>query len=73
MRAPSQVSVLTREMTLNANQTEAFPWLAAHEFGHVPGLKDRYSESIISSADGWPKAHISASQPHLLLGPRGNA
>ena len=52
MRSPSHVNVFTREMTLNANEALAFTWLAAHEFGHVLGLKDRYSESIISSIKG---------------------
>lgn len=41
-----------RTMTLNARETEAFTWTAAHEFGHILGLKDRYSESIMSKIKG---------------------
>jgi hypothetical protein len=37
-----------REMTLNANETGAFSWVPAHEFGHILGMQDRYSEGIIS-------------------------
>jgi hypothetical protein len=33
---------------LNANEPDAFTWTPAHEFGHIMGLKDRYSESIMS-------------------------
>jgi hypothetical protein len=39
-------------MTLNANDTNVFKWTAAHEFGHVIGLADRYSEGIISKVMG---------------------
>ena len=46
--APSHVNMFTRSMTLNANETDAFTWTAAHEFGHVLGLQDRYSEGIVS-------------------------
>jgi hypothetical protein len=49
---PSHVNALTREMTLNANEADAFTWTPAHEFGHVIGLKDRYSETIMSSIRG---------------------
>jgi hypothetical protein len=49
---PSHVSMLTRAMTLNANETDAFTWTAAHEFGHVIGLQDRYSEGIMSKLRG---------------------
>ena len=41
-----------RKMTLNANEADAFTWTAAHEFGHVIGLGDRYSEGIISKIKG---------------------
>ena len=36
-------------MTLNANEADAFTWTPAHEFGHIIGLNDRYSEGIVSS------------------------
>jgi Domain of unknown function (DUF4157) len=50
---PSHVSSLgTRSMTLNANESDAFTWTPAHEFGHIIGLDDRYSESIMSSIGG---------------------
>lgn len=51
MSGPSNVNPF-RKMTLNANDADAFTWTAAHEFGHVIGLKDRYSESIISKIKG---------------------
>lgn len=51
MPGPSNVNPF-RKMTLNANEANAFTWTAAHEFGHVIGLKDRYSESIISKING---------------------
>ena len=41
-----------RTMTLNANEGDAFSWTPAHEFGHIIGLKDRYSEGIMSSVKG---------------------
>lgn len=41
-----------RTMTLNARGAEAFGWTAAHEFGHIIGLSDRYSESIMSQIAG---------------------
>jgi hypothetical protein len=49
---PSHVSRLDSSMTLNANEADAFTWTAAHEFGHVIGLQDRYSEGIMSSIIG---------------------
>lgn len=50
---PSHVTWLgTRSMTLNANESDAFTWTAAHEFGHIIGLDDRYSESIMSRLGG---------------------
>ena len=42
----------SRSMTLNANEADAFTWTPAHEFGHIIGLRDRYSESIMSSIRG---------------------
>jgi hypothetical protein len=41
-----------RSMTLNASETDAFTWTPAHEFGHIIGLKDRYTESIMSRIKG---------------------
>jgi hypothetical protein len=49
---PSHVNAWDRSMTLNANESEAFTWTAAHEFGHVIGLGDRYSEGIMSKLRG---------------------
>jgi len=40
------------EINLNANGAAAFTWVVAHEFGHMIGLKDRYSESILSVLRG---------------------
>jgi hypothetical protein len=47
---PSHVSpgLGSRSMTLNANEPDAFTWTPTHEFGHILGLQDRYSESIMS-------------------------
>jgi hypothetical protein len=41
-----------RYMVLNAKEPTAFTWTAAHEFGHIVGLQDRYSESIVSKLGG---------------------
>jgi hypothetical protein len=42
-----------RSMTLNASEgNDVWTWTPAHEFGHIIGLKDRYSESIMSSIRG---------------------
>lgn len=41
-----------RKMTLNASSPHVFDWVVAHEFGHVIGLDDRYSESIFSKIGG---------------------
>lgn len=49
---PSHVAMGDRSMTLNANETDAFTWTAAHEFGHVIGLQDRYSETVMSKLRG---------------------
>ncbi len=42
----------SRRMQLNANESDAFAWTAAHEFGHMIGLDDRYSESAESRKSG---------------------
>ncbi len=55
MAGPSHVTDMPgrdRTMTLNANEPDAFTWTPAHEFGHIIGLKDRYSESIMSQIRG---------------------
>jgi hypothetical protein len=47
---PSHVTNLPafdRSMTLNAGESDAFTWTPTHEFGHIIGLQDRYSESIM--------------------------
>ncbi|MBV9945433.1 MAG: hypothetical protein JOZ69_01130, partial [Myxococcales bacterium] len=42
----------TATMRLNAKESDAFTWVPAHEFGHVLGLGDRYSESFTSWLGG---------------------
>lgn len=52
---PSHVTSLPfcdRTMTLNASEPDAFTWTPAHEFGHILGMRDRYSESIMSQLRG---------------------
>jgi hypothetical protein len=52
---PSNVNTLPgmgNKMTLNANNPMAFTCTCVHEFGHVIGLEDRYSESITSKISG---------------------
>jgi len=52
---PSNVSTLPgmdHKMTLNASENGAFTWTPAHEFGHVIGMQDRYSETIMSRVRG---------------------
>jgi hypothetical protein len=68
---PSHVSLglRSRSMTLNANEPNAFTWTPAHEFGHIIGLKDRYSEGIISKIKStWGGTRTTAVEP----GYRGN-
>jgi hypothetical protein len=53
--SPSHVTnwpLFDRTMTLNGNELDAFTWTPTHEFGHILGLEDRYSESIMSSLRG---------------------
>jgi hypothetical protein len=54
MSGPSHVSpgLRGRTMTLNANEPDAFSWTPAHEFGHILGMQDRYSETIMSRIKG---------------------
>jgi hypothetical protein len=53
MSGPSNVKIYAgRKMTLNADAADVYTWVAAHEFGHVIGLEDKYSESIWSSIKG---------------------
>jgi hypothetical protein len=52
---PSHVTdypLFDRSMTLNATEPDAFTWTPTHEFGHILGLEDRYSESIMSTLRG---------------------
>ena len=51
-KGPSYVNTITKSMTLNASKVEAFTWTATHEFGHILGLQDRYSEGIMSKITG---------------------
>ena len=41
-----------RKMTLNATEADVYTWTAAHEFGHIIGLDDRYEEGIVSKVKG---------------------
>ncbi|MDO8144908.1 DUF4157 domain-containing protein [Isoptericola sp. 178] len=50
MAGPSNVS--GGAMTLNASSANVYTWVAPHEFGHVIGLADRYSEGLISKIMG---------------------
>lgn len=49
---PSNVSRFTGNMELNMNEDDALTWTVAHEFGHQIGLRDRYSEGIMSKIRG---------------------
>src|ERR1019366_7909788 len=55
---PSKVWPATHTMTLNMREGKDLPgpdpltWTVAHEFGHQLGLKDRYSEGLISQIKG---------------------
>jgi hypothetical protein len=56
--------LFSRSMTLNANERDAFTWTAAHEFGHIIGLGDKYSEPILSKIRAiWGGARINTVQP----------
>ncbi|MGC0402649.1 hypothetical protein RKD27_005293 [Streptomyces sp. SAI-126] len=46
---PSRVNLVTGNMTLDTREPDALTWAAAHEFGHLLGLNDRYSLSIMES------------------------
>ena len=51
-------------MTLNANEPNAFTWTPSHEFGHIIGLKDRYSEGIISKIKStWGGVRTATVEP----------
>lgn len=54
MKGPSFVGTRPggRFMKLNSTDPDAFNWTVAHEFGHILGLDDRYSESIASQIRG---------------------
>ncbi|GLS86438.1 hypothetical protein GCM10010873_14120 [Cypionkella aquatica] len=54
MPGPSNVQMRAEghPMQLNNREPDAYNWTAAHEFGHVLGLNDRYSESAASRASG---------------------
>jgi len=51
--APSYVrpGIWARQMKLNASDPN-IDWAVAHEFGHILGLEDKYSESISSRLSG---------------------
>jgi len=70
---PSEVNTLTRNMSLNTNNAVAFTWTVAHEFGHILGLDDRYSESIFSSVAGsfdesWRTSTVQPGYQGNLMG-----
>jgi hypothetical protein len=44
----SHVNMATETMHLNMNESNALTWTIAHEFGHMLGMKDRYSETVWS-------------------------
>jgi len=52
--SPSHVSrgLSGRYMVLNMNESDALNWTAAHEFGHLLGMDDRYTESLWSTLSG---------------------
>jgi Domain of unknown function (DUF4157) len=49
---PSRYNRATGTLTLNLDEPDALTWAAAHEFGHMIGLGERYSESITSKLGG---------------------
>jgi hypothetical protein len=51
---PSNVSGSegARSMVLNLNESDALSWAVAHEFGHILGMRDHYSESVMSRNSG---------------------
>ncbi|MCW5748970.1 MAG: hypothetical protein KIT36_22460 [Alphaproteobacteria bacterium] len=46
-----------RKMTLNSTSQDVYTWVCAHEFGHVIGLDDRYTEDVgdVRQALGTPR------------------
>jgi len=52
MVAPTSTLQTLSRIQLNANETNVFNWAVAHEFGHLIGLRDRYTESIVSKIGG---------------------
>jgi hypothetical protein len=77
---PSNVSadlLGPRKMTLNASESDAFTWVCAHEFGHILGLEDRYSETIMSKiTSSWGRARTTSIQPGWdgnIMAARGGA
>jgi hypothetical protein len=66
MAGPSNVKISDskRPMQLNATEPDAFTWTPAHEFGHVLGLNDRYTETIMSQIRGsWGGRRVTSPQP----------
>jgi hypothetical protein len=52
---PSETNQSGSTIDLNADYPQGGPvytWTVVHEFGHLIGLRDRYSESIVSSVKG---------------------
>jgi hypothetical protein len=45
---PTHFNALTRNMTVDLDESDALTWAVAHEFGHAINLSDRYSEGITS-------------------------
>jgi hypothetical protein len=57
----SHVNSLTGNMTLNMKDSDALTWVVAHEFGHMIGVRDRYTEGIMSRVGGLVGATRSAT------------
>ncbi|MDI1242491.1 MAG: hypothetical protein PSX80_11265 [bacterium] len=52
MIQPSKWNRITKELSLNTKERDAFTWTAGHEFGHALGMGDRYSEPFWSKLSG---------------------
>jgi hypothetical protein len=78
MLGPSETANYGRhDVYLNSDEADAFTWTAAHEFGHVVGLKDRYIESLFSRVrgefGGTRAADVEPGYEHNLMGEQDGA
>jgi hypothetical protein len=55
-------------VTLNLDNPQALTWAIAHEFGHLLGLGDRYSEGIVSMIKGAFGGQRTATQDPGYVG-----